>query len=175
MEITVKQATSEDVQVLSKIAQLTFPLAGPANANKQELSTYIKQHLNESVFQQLVESDEVFVACALAGTALVGFIVMKYASAQPNGDKSVNSAELQRLYVLKEYHGENVAKLLLLEAFKACAEKAIAAIWLNVYSENSRAKNFYAKFGFKEAGTIDFKMGNETHLDTVMVANITTE
>lgn len=64
MKITVRQATSEDVRVLSTNAQLTFPLARPLNSSKKEIAKYITENLNEWVFQKLVESDEVFVACA---------------------------------------------------------------------------------------------------------------
>jgi len=172
MEITVKQATSEDVPVLSTIAQLTFPLAGPLNSSKKEIAKYITENLNESVFQKLVESDEVFVACAQSGNELVGFIVMKYRSSHPNNADLENSAELQRLYVLPKYHGTKSSKLLVSEALKECSEKGIDAIWLSVYSGNSRAKKFYSKFGFQEIGTTHFKMGNEKHLDIIMVANI---
>ena len=110
MEITVKQATSADVPVLSTIAQLTFPLAGPLNSSKKEIAKYITENLNESMFQRLVESDNVFVVCAQSVNELVGFIVMKYRSSHPKNADLENSAELQRLYVLPEYHGTNSSK-----------------------------------------------------------------
>ena len=75
MEITVKKARSEDVPVLSTIAQLTFQLAGPLDSSKTELAKYIAENLNESVFQKLVESDEVFVACAQSGLVFIAGIV----------------------------------------------------------------------------------------------------
>ena len=172
MEITVRQATSEDVPVLSSIAQLTFPLAGPLDASKSEIAKYVAENLSESVFQKLVEIDDVFIACAQSGNESVGFIVMKYRSSHLKNANSENSAELQRLYVLPEYHGTNSSKLLVSEAFKECSTKGIDAIWLNVYSGNVRAKKFYSKSGFQEIGTTHFKMGNERHLDIVMEANI---
>ena len=172
MEITVKQARREDVALLSTIAQLTFPLANPLNSSKTEISKYIAENFSESAFQKLIGSDKVFVACAKSGNALVGFIVVKYRSRCPNKAELENSAQLQRLYVLPQYHGTNSSKLLVSEALKKCSEKGIDAIWLSVYSGNSRAKKFYSKFGFQEIGTTHFKMGNEKHLDNIMVANI---
>ena len=172
MGISIKRATNDDVKMISFIAQSTFPLAGPLNSCKKEISTYIKKNFNELVFQMLVESDEVFVACAQVDKKLVGFIVMKYLSSQPNNESLNSPAELQRLYVLEEYHGTNVSKLLVSEAIKECLKTGIDTIWLSVYSENSRAKKFYSKFGFQEVGTIYFKMGNEKHLDSIMVASI---
>ena len=172
MEITVKKARSADVPVLSTIAQLTFQLTGPLDSSKTEISKYIAENLNESVFQNLVESDEVFVACAQSGNALVGFIVVKYRSSCSNRADFANSAELQRLYVLPEYHGTSTSKLLVSESLKECSEKGLDSIWLSVYSENNRAKKFYSKFGFQEIGTTHFQMGNEKHLDIIMLANI---
>jgi ribosomal protein S18 acetylase RimI-like enzyme len=172
MRFTVKQARGEDVAVLSTIARLTFSLAGPANSSKIEIEKYIAKNLNESVFQKYVESADVFVACAQTDSELVGFIVVKYCSSCPCELGFENSAELQRLYVLPDYHGTNSSKLLVSEAFKECSAKGIDAIWLSVYSENSRAKKFYSKFGFQEIGKTHFKMGNEKHLDTILVANL---
>lgn len=172
MEISVKKARSVDVPVLSTIAQLTFQLAGPLDSSKTELEKYITENLNESVFLKLVESDEVFVACAQSGNVLVGFIVVKYRSSCPNRSDLANSAELQRLYVLPEYHGTDSSKSLVSEALKKCSEKGIDSIWLSVYSGNSRARKFYSKFGFQEIGTTYYQMGNEKHLDIIMVANI---
>ena len=104
-----------------------------------------------------------FVACAQVGKELVGFIVMKYFSSQPNNQNLDSPAELKRLYVLEEYHGTNVSKFLVSEAIKECSRNGIDTIWLNVYSENNRAKKFYSKFGFQEVGTTYFQMGNEKH------------
>lgn len=173
MEITIKQATNADVKKLSAIAQLTFPLAGPADSSPLEISKYTQNNLNDSVFQKLVENDKIFVGCAHTDAELAGFIVLNYCSHQPNNEIVGSSAELQRLYVLEKYHGSNIAKLLVSEVFKKCLDKQIDSIWLNVYSENNRAKKFYAKFGFQETGTTLFKMGAETHLDNVMTAKVT--
>jgi ribosomal protein S18 acetylase RimI-like enzyme len=172
MEITVKQARREDASVLSTIAQLTFPLAGPSNSSKTGIAKYVAENLSPSAFRKLVESDEVFVACAQSDNVLVGFIVVKYRSSCPIKVDLKNSAELQRLYVLPEYHGTNSTKLLVSEALKECSKEGIVTVWLSVYSGNSRAKMFYSKFGFKKIGTTYFKMDNEKHLDIIMVASI---
>jgi len=172
MEITVKIARKEDVPALSAVARKTFRLAGPSDSSEKEISEYVAENLSESVFQNLVENEELFLACAQSNEALVGFIVVKYHSNCPYKSDLQNSAELQRLYVLPEYHGTKASKLLVTEALKECSEKGLDAIWLSVYSENGRAKNFYSKYGFQETGTTHFQMGNEKHLDIVMVANI---
>lgn len=172
MEIIIKQAKSEDVPMLRAIAQLTFPLAGPLNSSKKEIDKYIAIHFNESVFQQLLESDEAFIACAQSNNEVVGFIVMKFSSSHPEHKDLKNVAELQRLYVHPEYHGSNVSKLLVIETFKEMSERGANKVWLSVYSKNKRAQNFYNKFGFEEIGTTHFKMGNERHLDTLMLAHI---
>jgi len=172
MTIDIKQATITDAKVLSNIAELTFALAGPENADKQEMADYISEYLNESVFQDLISNDNIFVGCAQIDSDIAGFFVLRFDSKQPNTEQTDNAAELQRLYVLPEYHGSNVAKSLVSAAFSACEKNKTKVIWLCVFSENQRAKKFYAKNGFQEAGSIDFKMGSEIHLDTVMVADV---
>ena len=41
-------------------------------------------------------------------------------------------------------------------------------IWLGVWERNERAIRFYEKWGFREAGTHDFILGNDVQNDLIM-------
>ncbi len=172
MDINVKQAEVADAKALSNITRLTFALAGPEGADAQETQGYISEYLNDSAFKDMISDENIFVGCAQTGKNIAGFFVLKFGSQQPNSVKLENCAELQRLYVLPEFHGSHVAKSLVLAAFEVSKVNDMNAIWLCVFSENKRAKRFYEKYGFNEVGSINFKMGSEIHLDTVMVADV---
>ena len=173
MEIAVQPVSSKDVAAVSHVAQITFAMAGPSDSSQEEIKRYIDEHLNEAELQQLVQSDEFFFAHARHEDHPIGYIVVKYCSRLPDIYESDSFAQLQRLYVLPKYHGTISAKSLVTEAFRACSNKNVNRIWLSVFSENDRAKRFYSKFGFQEIGSTIFKMGNEDHLDTLMMANVT--
>ena len=129
--------------------------------------------------------DDKLVTCAWDGVIAAGFLVLKISSEcliesfiQPSvrsfiNNKPTPAAELQRLYVLPEYHGSGASQLLLSSALEICAKEKRRAVWLTVFSENERAIKFYNKSGFAKVGSIHFNMGSETHLDDVMLAPVT--
>ena len=58
--------------------------------------------------------------------------------------------EIERIYVLKEYHGKQVGQLLYNKAIQVAEELQADFVWLGVWEENHRAIHFYRKNGFLE-------------------------
>jgi ribosomal protein S18 acetylase RimI-like enzyme len=55
---------------------------------------------------------------------------------------------------------------------RACLDEARTrgcdVIWLDVWEHNLRARAFYRKWGFSEAGTQPFKLGDDMQTDLLM-------
>jgi len=55
---------------------------------------------------------------------------------------------------------------------RACLDEARRAghrtIWLGVWERNERARAFYRKWDFREAGTQIFQLGSDAQTDVVM-------
>ena len=64
--------------------------------------------------------------------------------------QSTNSLEIERIYVIKEFHGKNIGQLLCDKAIEVATQKGAEYVWLGVWEENPRAINFYKKNGFVE-------------------------
>jgi ribosomal protein S18 acetylase RimI-like enzyme len=166
---------------LSRIAHAAFELACPPDSDKAEIAHYVAQNFSAANFTQLLADKGTLVMCAWDGWVAAGFLVLKISSACPIESAiesaiehtSTQAAELQRLYVLPEYHGSGASQLLLSSALALCAKEQRRAVWLTVFSENARAIKFYNKSGFAKVGSIHFKMGSELHLDDVMLAEVT--
>jgi ribosomal protein S18 acetylase RimI-like enzyme len=45
-------------------------------------------------------------------------------------------------------------------------------LWLAVWERNPRAIAFYEKFGFRDVGRQDFRLGSDLQTDRVMVADL---
>src|SRR5690606_2609409 len=85
------------------------------------------------------------------------------------GDKGL---EIERIYVLKDFHGKKVGQLLYDKAIEVAKEKKSDYIWLGVWEENPRAINFYKKNGFVEFDKHIFKLGNDEQLDIMMTLKL---
>lgn len=169
---TITSATPSDAAGLHTIAQQTFTLANPDNADPEQLADYISEHFSPEVFSALIAGDHAYVGCARHNGKVTGFIVLRYQCASRLPQEPERCAELQRLYVLPDHHGNGIARELVEAAFGACRQRGINNIRLSVFSGNARAKAFYAKFGFVGVAETFFMMGREKHLDAIMVAAI---
>jgi ribosomal protein S18 acetylase RimI-like enzyme len=78
-------------------------------------------------------------------------------------------AELERFYLLHEWHGTGVADTLMQQTFRAASEQGTRTLWLGVYEENPRARRFYSRWGFKDVGEHAFLFGDEEETDIVMM------
>ncbi|WP_233268676.1 N-acetyltransferase [Cellulophaga sp. L1A9] len=58
-----------------------------------------------------------------------------------------NSLEIKRIYVLKEFHGKKIGRLLYKMALDSAEQNKATPIWLEVWEANKRAIRFYKKNG----------------------------
>ena len=65
-----------------------------------------------------------------------------------------DALEIERIYVLKDYHGLKVGQLLYQYALDFATELNIKRIWLGVWEENKRAIRFYEKNGSSHLMTL---------------------
>lgn len=82
--------------------------------------------------------------------------------------KDSDALEIERIYVLKDFHGKKVGQLLFDKAIAIAKAQQVAYIWLGVWIENKRALQFYTKNGFVEFDQHVFVLGDETQTDIMM-------
>lgn len=98
---------------------------------------------------------------------IIGYLKVNIGDAQTEM-KDNNALEIERIYVLKEFHGKKVGQMLLDKAIELAREKNIKNVWLGVWEENTRAIRFYEKNGFVAFDKHIFKLGNDKQTDIMM-------
>ena len=83
--------------------------------------------------------------------------------------------EIQRLYVVEDWHGKGVAQALMQACIEAMQRRGADVVWLGVWEHNPRAIAFYGKFGFVVAGEHVFSLGGDQQRDLVMVRAISSK
>jgi ribosomal protein S18 acetylase RimI-like enzyme len=98
---------------------------------------------------------------------VVGYLKLNTGQAQtePLGDAAM---EIERIYVLKEYHGRKVAQALYGHGLDVAKELNVEQLWLGVWEHNPRAIAFYRKNGFEEFGKHHFQLGDDDQVDILM-------
>jgi GNAT superfamily N-acetyltransferase len=93
-------------------------------------------------FQARVPERAQDTTVATIGTRVVGFV-------------TVHDDEVEQMYVAAEARGGDTATLLLQQAENVIAERFDLA-WLAVVAGNARARRFYARNGWNDAGEFDY-------------------
>jgi ribosomal protein S18 acetylase RimI-like enzyme len=102
---------------------------------------------------------------------VIGYLKLNFGQAQTELQDE-KALEIERIYLLKEFHGKNVGQLLYDKALQIARQKNVDYVWLGVWEENRRAINFYTKNGFVEFDKHIFKLGNEEQTDKMMKLNL---
>ena len=80
--------------------------------------------------------------------------------------------EIQRIYVVDEWHGQGVAQALMGACIDELKQRGCDAAWLGVRERNPRAIAFYRKSGFIEVGGYVFRLGEDSQQDVIMARAI---
>ena len=102
-----------------------------------------------------IQSSSVFYHLIYQETILVGYSKIVLNVSNEHID-STQVTKLDRFYVLKEFHGKGIGKLLFDFFVDFTKQQHQQGIWLYVLIENKRAVNFYTKNNFKIVGYHDF-------------------
>jgi diamine N-acetyltransferase len=76
--------------------------------------------------------------------------------------------ELWRFYVAHGFHGRGVAQALMDRVRDEARQRGSKTLWLGVWEHNARARSFYMKCGFADAGKHVFLFGTDPQTDVVM-------
>ena len=90
----------------------------------------------------------------------------------PAPDPRAGAMELQQIYVLSDWHGTGVAARLMAWGLATARAHGAPEIYLTVFDHNERAKRFYARHGFEEAGRCTFQLGDRIDDDRVWRARL---
>ena len=98
---------------------------------------------------------------------VAGYLKLNEFAAQTDIN-DIDSLELERIYILKEFQGAGLGKDLLDYTISIAIEHGKKHIWLGVWEHNERAKRFYDKNGFYRIGAHSFVVGDDVQTDFVL-------
>jgi len=165
--IEIKKVTINDLDLLQKIGSQTFYETFASGNTKENMNKYLDEAFSVAKLTTELNDNNAEFYFATLDNNVIGYLKINFGQSQTElkDDKAV---EIERIYVLKEYHGKNVGQLLYNKAVSIARQKNADYIWLGVWEENPRAINFYKKNGFVEFDKHIFKLGNDEQTDIMM-------
>ena len=167
----IKKAKLDDIEALQLISRQTF-LETFAHSNTED---DMEKYLNESfsIDRQINELNNPGSEYYLATlhNKVIGYLKLNLGQAQTEL-KDQKALEIERIYVLQEFHGKRIGQMLYETAPSIAKKIKSEFIWLGVCENNLRAINFYSKNGFIAFDKHTFKLGNDMQTDIMMKLKI---
>ena len=167
----IRIAVPEDAAVVADLARTTFYDTFAASNDPNDMALHLERAYG--VAQQTAELQDPGMVTLLyekEGKAV--------AFAQLRGDHVPECVtgpapiELWRFYVARGFHGQGVAQALMERVKAEAQQRGAQTLWLGVWEHNARARAFYVKCGFADAGKHIFLFGTDPQTDLVMTMSL---
>jgi ribosomal protein S18 acetylase RimI-like enzyme len=160
-ELKIRKATIEDLMVLSELSKTTFIESHGNSASESDIQDYVRTNYTVEKFKDEITDLNNHYYLIFFKDEAVGFSKICLNSVHQSL-KENNVAKLERLYILQKHHDQAIGFQIFKFNVSLCQKNNQAGMWLNVWTKNTRAINFYDKLGFEKIGNYSFKI-SPTH------------
>jgi len=170
--IDIKKVTLDDIDQLQQIGKQTFYETFSSGNTEENMKKYLEEGFSYSKLTTELNNNHSEFYFASLDKNIIGYLKINFGQSQTEL-KDDKALEIERIYVLNDFHGKNIGQLLYEKALQIARLKNIDYVWLGVWEENPRAINFYRKNGFVEFDKHVFKLGNDEQTDIMMKLKLT--
>ncbi len=167
----IKLVTTADILELQKISYRTFDDTFREMNSPENIKDYLDTAFTQDKLRRELEDPHSNFYFLYDNDKIVGYLKLNEGDSQTE-QVSSDCTEIERLYILKNYHGYGYGKKLLNFAIKTAVEDGKKCVWLGVWEKNEQALGFYKHLGFKKISEHDFMMGNDRQTDLILAYNI---
>jgi ribosomal protein S18 acetylase RimI-like enzyme len=165
--IDIRKVTLNEMSQVQQIGRQTFYETFSAVNTEKNIAKYLNESFSDKkVTDELHDKNAEFYFATLDNT-VIGYLKLNLGQSQTEL-KDEKALEIERIYVLKEFHGKNVGQMLCDRAMQIAGRANVEYVWLGVWEENLRAIRFYKKNGFVEFDRHIFKLGDAGQTDIMM-------
>lgn len=165
--IEIKRVTLNDIVQLQGIGKQTFFETFSSGNTEENMTKYLEEEFSVEKLTAELKNKSSELYFAMLENNVIGYLKLNFGKSQTEL-KDDSAIEIERIYVLKEFHGKSVGQVLYEKAISIARQKNVDYVWLGVWENNPRAINFYRKNGFVEFDKHIFKLGEDEQTDIMM-------
>jgi ribosomal protein S18 acetylase RimI-like enzyme len=169
--IKIKKVTLADIVQLQEIGRQTFAETFSSTNTEENMKAYLEEGFSNAKLSAELDNPNSEFYFATLNNKVIGYLKINFGSAQTEL-KDDKALEIERIYVLQDFHGKKVGQLLYDQAIHLAKEKKADYVWLGVWEKNHRAIQFYTKNGFVEFDQHIFVLGDDEQTDIMMKLEI---
>lgn len=140
--ISYRFAGMHDVSQISTLTIETYKqsyLPALSYYTDEVLETLFGKSFCEEISKELNNSKYQYIVCE-DNTKIIGYAKLEF---------KIDSAYLDKLYLLKEYQGKGCGHMLIQTCFQLATDHGFKTMTLDVWEKNDKAIQFYKRHGFK--------------------------
>jgi diamine N-acetyltransferase len=165
--IKINKVTLADLVQLQEIGRQTFAETFSSTNTEENMKAYLEEGFSNAKLSAELDNPNSEFYFATLNNTVIGYLKINFGLAQTEL-KDDKALEIERIYVLQEFHGKKVGQLLYDQAIHLAKEKKADYVWLGVWEKNHRAIQFYTKNGFVEFDQHIFVLGDDEQTDIMM-------
>ncbi len=155
MDITIRPIQNDDLPAVREITWGAWMQAYSRFIPEADLLVYFNQQYSLEALAQLFSSPDVTGFMGLVSGKPAGYIKTSFESSE-------NRFYITSVYVLPDYQGRGLGKMLFAEALWCARHYAVREVWIGVMVANTEALAWYEKLGFQFIREEPFTMGATT-------------
>ena len=170
LRISLAKANATTATQLAELGRKTYSDTFAATTRPEDLAAYLAETFGpELQLAELQNSDITYLLAHMQGQ-LVGYAKLRDNATLglPTGQDPAGHLELVALYVAQDWIGTGLGAALLRAVLALAEQLHCTAVVLGVWEKNDRARAFYQRFGFREIGEHDFRMGQTIDRDLIL-------
>jgi diamine N-acetyltransferase len=167
--IAYRDGTLEDAPAIDALFRQGFIETFAHLYDPVDLAAFFARFTQEAWREEIADPDYAFRLAEadglLAGFAKISSVTLPVEPAGP-------ALELRQLYLAKRWHGAGIAPVLMDWVLGQARARGARELYLTVFTDNHRARAFYARYGFEAVGPYAFMVGSQADEDIMMRATL---
>ncbi len=171
MSIHIRYATAEDAELVAGLSRKTFYDTFASQNTEENMRMHMEQYYTlEKIQAELNDPLNTFIL-AYSGNEIAGYAKLNEHEKEESQELD-DPIELERIYSIEKMLGKGIGKKLMETCLAIAKEKNKKEIWLGVWESNTRAIEFYIRWGFKKYSDHSFPVGNDPQTDQLMKRSV---
>lgn len=160
-ELILRAATAADIPALSALGSESFVVKFGDMYRPEDLAAFLEEtHSHEALSGELAHPERRYRLAEIDGQ-LAGYCKLAIPSTLTEHDSAQRPIEIKQLYTAPGLTGKGIGAALMDWAMAEARAYGADAIQLSVWSGNTDAQRFYARYGFVKAADIEFWVGEQ--------------
>ncbi len=166
-EVTIRSAGPDDAELLAAFGRQAFADTFAPDNSPQNMSAYLDQSFGPDIQRTEIADPANAHLIATVGNDLAGYAMLR-AGQVPDSVTGPRPIELVRLYAAQRWIGHGVGAALMQASLNEATARGFETVWLGVWEHNPRAREFYDRWNFIDAGAHVFQLGVDSQTDLLL-------